>query len=334
MKRLVLTTFLLLFCMHVFSQNNAVFEKTPAAWAWSITSEEKRIFLLGEFHVFAGISEDKIDFELGEYLFKSSEIMYKEADKIEAFEKINHKKLSELLGLERWKKLEDQMRKTVSKINRSDSSKDALLKNLMEELDRQSPVFAEGSIRYLSTQLYVRDGKNVPITVAGLAERLSKKNALSFEKKKIFSVEENYSIDKAWLENCNSSAPAQQLIDAALSTFDHDNFWSTSKVKDQQDIFRDYYSARDGEEKFMKHWLDNYPASAIFLKCNVAPRNMAWAEKIRSLLSSPGQDVTVIVGAAHLFGENGLIKILQRDDSYKIERIYTVADVEKTIVKR
>ena len=332
MKKIVLLLTLLTFFQQNLTMAAQTTLKTPAAWVWRVSSENRHLYLVGELHVFVGLDESQVSFELGDRIFSGTSIAYTEANELKISPVPVLKTLSELLGPHIWQRVQVKMKAVVNQTNISDEKKEGILEDLLKEMNDQSPIIADATLRNFSTLMYVKElieKKETKKIVFGLSSRLKKSNTNGSKNAKLAPIESDFLIDEVWRRSCDSREKAQQLIVEALNAFEFDTFWRTNKVAELQNLFRDSYFSVDSGKAFMDYWLTNYPASEIFMTCNILPRNILWEEKIINILKTKGEPVSVFVGIAHLIGEHGLISSLQKNSSYKIERVYSFQDASK-----
>lgn len=312
--------------LNVSADSLTEMRKFPAAWIWKVSSEKNQVYLIGEMHTFLDMEEPEIDFELGHKIFNMVPTAFREAKKLEAVSSPVEKKLSDLLGQKIWLQLDATMLAAVQDSDLSAEKKSTLHNKLMIELDNQSPIVAEVSIRNISTLLYVKHTKPQPHFVQGLADHIAKRQFAKTPAKQFLSIESNTITDEVWRKTCSSPAAAQTLISAALSVFDLSIFWDTPKIRTLQALFQSTYESNDQGKFFMNYWLENYPGSTSLLACNIIPRNIVWDQKLQTILDSTVEPTAVFVGIAHLLGENGIIRKMQQNKSYRVERVYSLPD--------
>jgi uncharacterized protein YbaP (TraB family) len=102
---------------------------------------------------------------------------------------------------------------------------------------------------------------------------------------------------------------------------------SNSQVDKQFEDMIEAYKAQDIEKlgAFVKEdesGLGNYEDILIY------NRNRNWVQKLKAVM--PGKSLTIAVGAGHLAGENGLIKLL-RKEGYTVKPVKYKMKMERVI---
>jgi uncharacterized protein len=140
---------------------------------------------------------------------------------------------------------------------------------------------------------------------------------------------DKYFIDRA--EKAKKPAFGLETADFQISVFDNlsakaqeENLLEMLEEKDPMAELEALHTAwRNGDEKaieklFVSETRDKYPE---FYKGLLLTRNNSWMAKLESLLKENDKDdALVVVGAAHLVGEDSVVTLL-KNKGYKVERI-------------
>lgn len=296
--------------------------KLPTAWVWEVQGNSRTVYLVGELHMFQETKNADLDFKLGFDVFERASVVLAESNISSTAEKKGGT-LSSKVGPDVWKRLENALHSALEPSSFSVEKKESLFKEGLKQIDNQSPDTAFISLLDLSAINYIRVIKRPPTYVDGLLKRLFKVDRLRTTGKKIVPIEGPTSSDDAWLSTCDTKQQSQEYIEIALSYFDFDKFWDTTKTEDLQQMF---WSPQATSDDVFNAWLEIFPGSEIQLKCNVLPRHENWTPKILDVLKTKGEPVAVVVGFAHLAGPNGLLEVLKRNGYSRIKRVYSLSE--------
>lgn len=306
-----------------FSENADFFaQKKPAAWVWKITGTGRVVYLVGEMHVFTDVNEGDLEFKLGFDVYKNSSKIFTEAESVVPSLYFHGDELSDVVGSDLWAEIDHVISSVLDKTRYSTEEKLALKNKELKEINSQSAGMAYLKLSGLSYFSYIGShsflDKKLSI-VPGLSLRIFKIEDKLKETGKINYLEENYAVDNAWYQKCNTSTLAKNYLISGLSFFNFNNFWGSNKRTSTQDVF---FKNNSSLNDIFNVWMRDYPGSDITLQCNLIPRNLAWMPKILALLNEHGDAVAIYVGIAHLVGDDGLISKLRGNGDYKIERIF------------
>lgn len=110
--------------------------------------------------------------------------------------------------------------------------------------------------------------------------------------------------------------------DALQMKFLESTVEETKNAKERMDMIVGAWSRGDAaklEEELIRRPLEKHPDQAEFMKKMIDDRNAGMARKIAGYLG--GKDVHfVVVGGAHLIGEKGVVKLLEKD-GFKVEQV-------------
>lgn len=116
----------------------------------------------------------------------------------------------------------------------------------------------------------------------------------------------------AIFDNMSATQQEQFLLEA---------LGDTGEVKAKMDELHETWRKGDDKTLFDKMAMDMRRKSPELYQSINPDRNKAWLPKLENLLkTNTSDDILVVVGALHLVGEDGVVKML-KDKGYKIERM-------------
>jgi hypothetical protein len=281
----------------------------PSVWAWEIHGGNRVVYLLGELHDFTGPLDLKLDYKLGQDVYKKSTEFWIESEQNSG--NVNGEKNENYFV---WNRVRLVVGRNVDFImaKKNQSERDRVYYEFLDKLNNQN---AFGVYVGLQNLILIKKRFENPmkfLSRKGLSAVLIKSEK---EEGKIFKLEIDSAISDSWHEYCNQN-DFNFVIKSVLNDAEADVYPPESVQK----IFFDENATLN---ELMFESLKN-PASFVFEKCLINPRNKMWIPKMLSILRSKGEPVAFLVGIGHLWGDEGVINILKNNGFDKISRVYGV----------
>jgi uncharacterized protein YbaP (TraB family) len=316
-SKLLLLTFLI-FSAHyerTIAQTVSV-SPAPAVWAWQVQGDGRKVYLLGELHGFVSTNDLKIDYQLGNDIYQLSSEVWTEAIQTSSQ---NQQKISEKIPKDLWQNVDKSVKKIVYKISRRTSAeKEDLYKQYVKEVDANDPYAAYGNLLTLA-ELNAQF-KNPFLKVYGGMSKVLISIDEKNPNKKIRLLESSTSVADMWKKNCTNEEDLTTFISAAVGNLEESLLFDKSLNSKSQDTFLNPTSKLS---EFTTLIL-NEPAGEIINRCVVVTRNKLWLPKILELLRTSGPPVTLLMGIAHVSGDEGVLALVKSAGYTDVRRIYSV----------
>ena len=88
--------------------------KIPAAWVWEISNNNRQIYLVGEMHVFFGVTEKDVDFKLGDEIYDQVSMIFREAKQFKNSPVTPENKISKKVGDRTWRNISEKLELVVN----------------------------------------------------------------------------------------------------------------------------------------------------------------------------------------------------------------------------
>jgi TraB/PrgY/gumN family len=299
-----------------YAQNES--QKSSAVWAWEVTSEKRKIYLLGELHRFIRLKNKTIDYQLGNDVYQVTSEIFTEFDG-SATEKNPSDTLSQLLGSKTWGRMKIEITDVFNELSiKNSEDKNSFLEKIFKEIDLSS---AYSAYKVINVTVAATSLKKFPdfFSQRGFGENLKKIERISYEKKHSY-IEDSNALSEGWANNCSDSYRAQTLVNAAL-----DNL-ATAKIKEFDSLSKvqDLFLTSNGSLDELMSTLVEKEEGQIIRDCVITPRNYMWLPKLKQSLETSGPPIMFLVGIGHVGGNEGLIALLQKEGYTDIKRIYSV----------
>lgn len=299
-----------------YAQNEP--QKSPAVWAWEITSEKRKIYLLGELHRFSRLKNKTIDYQLGNDIYQSTSEIVTEFDG-SATEINSSDNLPRLLGLKTWGRLKSGMTDAFNDLsNKKSEDKSSFLEKIFKEIELSSAYSAYKAINVLAAATSLINMPDI-FSQRGFGENLKKIEKISYQQKHSY-IEDSNALSEGWAKYCSNSYKAETLVNAAL-----DNL-ATAKFKEFNQAYKvqDTFLRADSTLDELMSTLVETKEGEIVRDCVITPRNYMWLPKLKQSLETSGPPIMFLVGIGHVGGNEGLIALLQKEGYTNIKRIYSV----------
>ncbi len=284
----------------------------PAGRAYKLQGKSE-VYLIAEVHDFYKMKESDIDYKYGFELYYKAQTVYIEPHGADGLDKSTARRSTRQLVSDKTNsRIEDylnEIRSLLVKKNLRTETLDAFDKNLFDS----SPDSTWALLIILRAINNLLSGKKIEPSAPGLGAKLrlhEKKNNVT----KLKAIEK-YSIGASiWSADCDNRADAEDLIESIL-----DKNLSVDPIVNAQlnlsfvdpKINLDYAHAR-----FLQ-----FPGAKALQKCNIEPRNRAWATQIIHALEAQGGPVVFVLGAGHFAGDQGILKLLHTAGYTNIKKL-------------
>ncbi len=284
-------------------------------WLWRVDTPSRIIYIAGEQHNYALVSNERLSHKLAYSAYESSSRVLLEGFNLNGID--SHRQLKDRLAATTWVALSNAVHVKLRSIeNVTDEQRATSHAELIALISRWSDFSLLSGLPGL---LIPWPDQTEPYkTEEGFLGKITKeKGKANF--RKIGYLEPRNNVDSVWLEQCGQPQDTEELIKKILVEIEKGPQYHLLRQQSFLKIFKNPAATNDAIAEFSQ----NDPMQDEWDRCTVLPRNLQWIQKIKQefVLDKSTQPLMIAVGLGHVVGKTGLLELLCKEGYCQSQRV-------------